>query len=306
MNLLVACSCGSPLHVPAHLAAAGKTFRCPRCKTIVGRGAIAKALGAGAPTGTSPIEYDDLEVLPDDYPLDALKQRKKMPRLLEPQKFLIKGKGGFFHSGLDYNIFDFENQTKIGVATEETEIWAAMLKPFMRKRYLPTRIEIRDQRSDKLVFGIHRPAYFWNPRVEVCDADDRLIGYFAMPGFFSLLTSFRSLLSHLKTAFSVYDWRDREFAVVSWERFPVHLTFRRKGRGVLGSVMKEVWATRKMVVSSGQGGSYVVTMAPEMKQEAEAKMLLLGTAVALDVFGIFEKAMGMDRSKMEPGIRIGL
>jgi hypothetical protein len=311
MSLVLGCgSCGSDLQIPEQLAADGKTFRCPKCKTIVPAAVVAQALGT--PNGVKPasakpaavrerssssvssaiqpvrasssgrsarrhgtreIEYDELEVLPDDHPLDEPAPRRGMPRLLKPQRFLIKGKSNVFSTMLDYNIFDMDTRRQVGVAIEEPETWAAILKFFMRRRYLPTRFEFRDQRSDRLVFTLQRPAFFWLPRVEVYDGEERLIGYFSK-NVFSMST------------FQVFDWRDREFAEVSWSRKPsLTMRFRSKDGRELGNVTHECVATGKVVVSwFTEGGSYVVTAAPDMKDQPEAKMLLLGTAVAVDIF----------------------
>src|SRR6266404_4144659 len=81
--------------------------------------------------------------------------------MLELQQFLIKEQVAFLKTASTYDIFDPETREQVGVAREQPGSFVTMLRWFISKRHLPTRIEVREMADESLVFTIRRPLGVW-------------------------------------------------------------------------------------------------------------------------------------------------
>ena len=189
--------------------------------------------------------------------------------MLELQQFLIKEQVAFLKTASTYDIFDPETREQVGVAREQPGSFVTMLRWFISKRHLPTRIEVREMADESLVFTIRRPLGFWRERVNVYDADDRLMGYFLSKTF------------AWGRGFWVYDDQDAPFAELKGDWVGWNFVFVTPDGHELGGVSKS-WAGlgRELFTSAD---NYVVSIHEELEDQPIAKMLLLAAALAVDI-----------------------
>ena len=98
--------------------------------------------------------------------------------MLEHSTFLVRERVKVFASHNTYDIFAGDSDAKdpIGVAEEDLGFLTKLLRWFVSKQLLPTRVEIREKPDDSLVFSISRGIYIFRSRVEVHDAQGNSSG----------------------------------------------------------------------------------------------------------------------------------
>jgi hypothetical protein len=189
--------------------------------------------------------------------------------MLELQRFLVKEQVAFLKTASTYDIFDPDTREQVGVAREEPGSFVKMLRLFVHKRFMPTRIEVRETEDESLVFTIRRPVSLWRNRVNVYDADDHLMGYFY------------SKLSPWGHGFWVYDGHNAPFAELKGDWVGWDFVFLTPDGHELGNVSKS-WAGlgRELFTSAD---NYVLSIHDDLEDQPIAKMLLLAAALAVDI-----------------------
>src|SRR4051812_31456429 len=148
--------------------------------------------------------------------------------MLEANRFLVKEQVKFLASHHTYDIYDADTQEHVAVAEEKIGAVTKLLRWFVSKQLMRTRIEVREKPDNALVFTISRGWYVFRSRVEVHDAQDALVGYF------------KSNLISWSGGFYVYDKNDRQFAEVTGNFIGFKYRMRTPdGKVELGQVSKQ-------------------------------------------------------------------
>ncbi len=190
--------------------------------------------------------------------------------MLEAHRYLVKEQVKFLASHHTYDIYDGDTQEHVAVAEEKIGAVTQLLRWFVSKQLMPTRVEVREKPDDSLVFTISRGGYLFRSRVEVHDAQDALVGYF------------KSKLISWSGGFHVYDKEGRPFAEVSGNfiGFKYRMTTP-DCRVELGHVSKQWKGLVKEMFTSAD--TYMVELNEDLSEQPLAKMLVLAAALATDM-----------------------
>ena len=201
--------------------------------------------------------------------------------MLDRNRFMIKERIAIIRTTDTYDIFDPESEEKIGQASEVPGKLVALLRWVVNKNFMPTRVEVRSENDDRLLFYIRRGWYIFRAKVRVYDANDELIGWF------------RSKILTIAGAFQVYDKNDELFAQIKGGRrwfFDYHL---KTPDGIeIGSVTKKFGGVLKELFTSSD--AFLVTVAEDFEEQKSAKILLLAAALAIDIIFKEDQSAGID------------
>ncbi len=189
--------------------------------------------------------------------------------MLELQRFLIKEHVALLERPDTFEIIDPETSIRAGIARGQIGKLARLLRYVLPPQLIPTRIDVCEGEDESLVFTIRRPIHLWRPGVEFYDAEDHLVGYF------------KSKIGFGRRGFWVYDSRDRPFAEVKGNWVGRSFCFVTADGQELGVVSKKWAGLGKELLT--WANNYLVSMNDEVVDQPFAKMLLLGTALAIDL-----------------------
>jgi uncharacterized protein YxjI len=189
--------------------------------------------------------------------------------VLELQEYFIKEHAGVFKLSDTYDILDPDTKEVVGVATEIVSGLSKVLRLFLSKKLMPTKVEIREEPDGSLVFYLRKPVSLFKERVEVYDARGQMIGYF------------KSKLFSFGGGFYVYDANDNQFAEVKGKWTGWDFSFVTPEGDLLGKVTKKFAGVLKEMFTSAD--NYLVTIDDSVADQPAAKMLLLGAALAIDM-----------------------
>jgi uncharacterized protein YxjI len=201
--------------------------------------------------------------------------------MLDAQTFLVKERVKFFRSHASYDIYEGDDASPdvIGTAEEQISGLKQVLRWFVSKALLGTRIEVREKPDDALVFTISRGAYIFRSRVEVRDAQGELVGYF------------QSKVLTIGGGFHVYTPDDRHFAEVTGNLIGFNYRVLTPDHAVeLGTVSKKWTGLAKEFFTSAD--TYAVTLSDDLQEQPIAKMLVLAAALSVDMIFKSESRTG--------------
>jgi hypothetical protein len=184
--------------------------------------------------------------------------------MLELQRFLIKDKAS---SPKTVAVMDLDTRVQVGVARQIPAWFARWVAAFIGKQFLPITVEARETEDESLVFTIRGSAGWWHRRIEVFDADERLVGWCTC-----------SLSSRAPNP-RLYDGLGQWFAEVRGEWKKGHFAFVNPDSREVGIVTREWSGPGKEQLTSA--GDYALAFHDELINQPLAKMLLLATALAL-------------------------
>ena len=190
--------------------------------------------------------------------------------MLESRRFLVKERVKFLKSHHTYDILDADTEEPVGTADEMISALTRVMRWFVSKQLMGTRIEVREKPDDSLVFTLGRGWYIFRSRVEVHDAQGELVGYL------------QSKLVSWSGGFHVYDRDDRPFAEVSGNLFGFKYRMTTPDGAVdLGRVSKQWKGLSREVFTSADW--YLVEINEDLDEQPMAKMLVLAAALATDM-----------------------
>ena len=204
--------------------------------------------------------------------------------MLEKNTFVVKEHVKFISTTNTYDILDAETGQQLGTAQEVVGGLVKVLRWFISKHIMPTRVEVREKPDDSLVFTLRRGWYIFKSRVEVRDAQGELVGYF------------RSKFFTISGGFHVYDKDGKYFAHVKGRLFGFDYRFLTEdGKVELGQVSKVLGGlagvAREMLFSAD---NYFLKVNPDLAEQPMAKMLLLAATLAVDLIYKSESRGGLD------------
>lgn len=196
---------------------------------------------------------------------------------LDLTQFVIKEHVGLLKLSDTYDIYDAATQEKVALARENISAFIKILRLFVNKQLLPTRVTVtRDDERGPLLFEIKRPITFLRSTVSVFDAAGTRLGYF------------KSKLFSLGGGFHVYDVKDQRFAEVKGDWKGWNFKFLDPNGNELGTVSKKWAGLAKELFTSAD--TYFVTIDDSLREERTATILLLAAALAIDV--VFKEHKG--------------
>ena len=190
--------------------------------------------------------------------------------MLESRRFLVRERVKFFKAHHTYDIHDADTEVQVGTADETISGVTKLLRWFVSKQLMGTRVEVREKPDDSLVFTLSRGWYVVRSRVEVHDAQGLLVGYL------------KSKLISWSGGFHVYDRDDKLFAEVTGNLvgFKYRMTTP-DGAVELGRVSKQWKGISREVFTSADW--YLVEVNEDLDEQPLAKMLVLAAALATDM-----------------------
>jgi uncharacterized protein YxjI len=190
--------------------------------------------------------------------------------VLERNRFVVRERVKLLTDRNTYAILDGDTGEPVGTAEEHTGPTVRLLRWFVSKHLMPTRVEVREKPDDSLVFSVRRGAYLFKSRVEVHDAQGELIGYF------------RSRVVTVSGGLHVYDKAGNHFADVKGKWLGLDYRFvTPDGRVELGRVSNKWEGMVKELFTSAD--TYGVEVSPDLAEQPLAKMLILAAALAIDM-----------------------
>jgi uncharacterized protein YxjI len=192
--------------------------------------------------------------------------------VLEHNQFIIKEKVKILSAVQSYDILAPEDGELLGTAQESIGFLTQVLRWFMSKQFLPTRLEVREKPDDSLLFSLRRGWYIFRSRVEVLDSQDHLIGYF------------KSKFLTISGAFHVYDKDDQHFAEVKGKLFGWNYRFLSPdGKIEMGKVSKKLGMAGVLKEMFTSADTFGVEVSEDLAEEPMAKMLILAATLAIDL-----------------------
>jgi hypothetical protein len=295
--------CGKSLNAKDELA--GKTLKCPACQTPVTlpRAAAAPAVPqqqvqrqapaaakapakpaqpakaavqttapakAAAPKKQAPPPPSDAE---EDAEGDAESGAWEESAMLQHARFMTKAHL-FSFWGKKFTISNPDTKEELGKAKEILPFWKVIVPPVAR-RFLPTAIEVRETDDGPVLFTVQKwPGLIsFLDTVEILDDQKQKIGHFKVK-IFSLLGGF-----------DVFDAENQEVAKVEARITPrPRLVFVATDGRELGHVSSEFAEAKGVKFVVGKVG-LTVSMADEMKDDIQVKVLVLATTLAMELTG---------------------
>ena len=200
--------------------------------------------------------------------------------MLDRNQFIVRERVAVIRTTDAYDILDPETSRPLAEAVEEPGTLIALLRFVLNKNWMPTTVVVREPSSGKVFFTLHRGSFLFSARVEVRDAEGRMVGYF------------KSKVLTITGGLKVFDANDRIWAEVRGGRrwfFDYHFRtttgediahVSKKLDGVAG-VLKELFTS---------ADTFLVDVSDQFGNHEPAKMLSLGAAIAVDM--VFKESGG--------------
>ncbi|HOM18522.1 MAG TPA: phospholipid scramblase-related protein [Thermoguttaceae bacterium] len=183
--------------------------------------------------------------------------------MLDRTQFLVKERVGFLKLVDVYDIFDPATGQQIGIARENPSAIWKYLRLIIDKRVLPTRIEVAEFPSERLLLTMQRRGFFFRAKVHIQGPSGQPLGYF------------HSKLFSLGGGFWVYDHQGQQVAEIRGNWIGWNFRFLDATGRELGQVTKK-WA------GIGKELFTTIVLNPEQSSPA-ASALLLAAGLAIDM-----------------------
>jgi len=190
--------------------------------------------------------------------------------MLNRKMYFIRERVGFLKLADTYDILDPETQTQLGIAKEKPAALVHVLRFFLNKQLLPTKVFVYEGDSpddpNRLLFSIQRGFTLFRSKVDIMDKSGNVVGWF------------QSKLFSLGGAFRVFDAAGNEVALVKGDWKGWNFRFLDKSENEIGNITKKWAGIGKELFTSAD--NYIITLNQE---SAPAKaILLLAAGLAVD------------------------
>ena len=183
--------------------------------------------------------------------------------LLDHYKFVVKSQSKAFSSKKSFQILDEEGQA-LGIATDTTGFFPSL--------FGSTTIEVRDASNDRPLFTVSRSGWLFK-KDQVVDAEGRVVG------------RFKGKMLSLSGGYDVYDHSGKHIAEIQGSMLKADYKFLTPDKKTMGSVSR-TWGGLAKSLFTGND-TYGVQIEPQFAEDATAKMVMLGAALAVE--SIFKK-----------------
>jgi len=190
--------------------------------------------------------------------------------MLNRQTYFIREHVGFLKLSDTYDVLDPETQAQIGIAKEKLTTWFQILRLFVNKQFLPTKVFVYEgddpEDESKLLFSIQRGLTFPRSKVDICDPQGNVLGWF------------KSKVFSLGGAFNVFDASGTMVASVKGNWKGWEFRFLDSAQNEIGRISKKWAGIGKELFTSAD--NYILSLNEE-PGPAKA-ILLLAAALAVD------------------------
>lgn len=187
--------------------------------------------------------------------------------MLDRKNYFIREHVGMLKLHEAYDILDPDTGDLIGTATEHASSLKKMSKLFINKNFLPFHIDLADADGTTLLV-IRRGFTFLRSKVEVLDAQGKLIGFF------------KQRLMTIGGKFGIYSAQEELVAELKGNMIGWDFKFIDKNGNELGFVTKKWAGTGKELFTSAD--NYMVSLTSDVDRLAVAP-LLLAAAICVDL-----------------------
>lgn len=189
--------------------------------------------------------------------------------LLERRTFLVKEQVALMKLTDRYNIFDPDTGKQIGFAKETVGALTQLLRFFINKQLMPTRIVIKEQEEAEPVVTLYRGFTLLRSIVHVIDHNQVAVGFF------------RSKIFSLGGGFTVHNPEGEQIADVkgNWKGWDFQLLDMNGNE--LGRVNKKWAGAMKELFTSAD--NYVISLNESIGTNAGLAALLLAAGLAIDI-----------------------
>ena len=187
--------------------------------------------------------------------------------MLHLHKFLVKERVGLMKLTDVYDIFDPATGQQVGTAQENVAGWAKALRLLVNKKLMPTRIDVTESGSGRLVFTIRRGVSLLRTRVSILGASGEQLGYF------------KSKVFSLGGGFWVHNNEDQQVAEVKGDWKGWNFKFLDASGREIGTVTKKWAGIGKELFTSAD--NYVIALDEQSASPATC-VLLLAAGLAID------------------------
>ena len=190
--------------------------------------------------------------------------------MLARKTYFIREHVGFMKLTDTYDILDPETQDHLGIAKEKPGGFMKLLRLFINKRVLPTKVFVYEgsdpQDESKLQFSIQRGFTLFRSKVDVLGPDGALVGWF------------KSKVWTIGATFRVFDLDGHEVALVKGDWKGWNFRFLDADENELGTITKKWAGIGKELFTSAD--NYMISLNAE--SEPNHAMLLLAAGLAID------------------------
>jgi uncharacterized protein YxjI len=221
-----------------------------------------------------------------EYPPGELWAKSEM---LKHNRFMVKAKFSFV--GAKFKITNPDTKDELGMANERIGFLTLMLRglnvgPVRFKDWMPTVVEVREEEGGPILFTVRRPVQLFKfvTTVQIWDDQGEMVGYF------------RTKLFSFFGGFWVYDANDEQVAEVKVKvtRYGPRIDFLAADGRELAYISSEGNEAAAKAAKTGKIGVSVVwgtagltiTLAEEMQDQTQMKVLLLATTLAMELTGV--------------------
>lgn len=185
--------------------------------------------------------------------------------LLDHAKLVVKAQTRRLSSKKDFEIVDADTGQALATATDTT--------PFLQSLLGSTTLEVRDASNNNVVFTVGRSGWLFK-KDQVLDGEGQVVGQYKAKRF------------SLSGGFHVYDKDGKHLAEIQGNLFKAEYKFVTPDRSTTMGSVSRTWGGLAKSLLTGDG-NYGVQIAPQFAEDATAKMLILGAAIAAE--SIFKK-----------------
>lgn len=178
--------------------------------------------------------------------------------MVECERFLLLKRPPQAPFALHYDILDASTQKQLGIARAKPNKLAPLLGRLGESRFLPMKLEAHETEDEPLVFIVRRSAGFLRGQARIADADDHRLGRLLVRGTTAL------------GGFWILDRQNYLFVTGEFVEERSAYVMRTTAGAELAS-----WRLL--------AGEYLIEFDASLQEQPLAKILLLGSALALDM-----------------------
>ncbi|MBT3362991.1 MAG: oxidoreductase [Chloroflexi bacterium] len=190
--------------------------------------------------------------------------------MLNRKTYFIREHAGIMKLNNTFDILDPETQEQIGIAKEKRGGAAKILRFFVNKKNLPTKIFVYEgdnyEDDSKLLFYMQRGFYLFRSSINIYDANHNLLGWF------------KSKMLTLGGAFTVYDAAGSQVARIKGDWKGWNFVFLDNMENEIGTVTKKWAGMGKELFTTAD--NYMIALNQE--SAPDKAILLLAAGLAID------------------------
>ena len=188
--------------------------------------------------------------------------------MLDRNLYLIKEHARILKLVDRYDIFDPKTGEQIDIVKDEPSSFLKYLRLFMKKRSLPTTVNVYENEDAAPLFSIRKHMPIIRSKVQVIDGNGMPIGYF------------KSKILTIGGGFNVFDMQDNKIADIKGDWKGWNFKFLDPSGAEIGTVTKKWAGIGKEMFTTAD--TYMISI-DETKSDHKTNMMLLAAGLAIDI-----------------------